>query len=452
VSPEVQAIKAAGIGTGYEFSGDVKATAEEFAKELRKATGKRTGTEVALLPITKVWDMLEAGSNASDLATRAEIYKRTMEDTGNEAEAAFRAMEVMNFSRMGSSPLVQVLSATVPFFNARVQGLDLLYRAGMGRLAQANRDTAHKAFKVRALTLFALSIAYWMLASDSEEYKRANEETRDNYWIVGPVRIPIPFEIGVLFKVIPERMMGYLFGTDTGRDVKESAKRNIMSTLSMNPVPQAALPILENYIDYSFFTGRRIIPRGMEDVAPQFQETSATSTLAKKIGAATETSPIKIDNLINGYFGAFGTYMSMGIDSMLRTASDPVKPAMGLEQTPIIKRFYASPLASGTKEAFFDLKDRVDEVVRTQNFLMQSGRYEDLAAYMKENGRLIDAKAWVASTEKELKNVRELIRATSNLTEKDITPEEKREALNGLRRSENALTEQSRILKKNLMQ
>jgi predicted Zn-dependent peptidase len=124
---------------------------------------------------------------------------------------------------------------------------------------------------------------------------------------------------------------------------------------------------------------------------------------------------------------------------------------MGIEQTPIIKRFYASPLAGGTKEAFFDLKDRIDEVVRTQKFLMESGRYEDLAAYMKENGKLIYAKSWVSNTEKELKNVRELIRATSNLTERNITPEEKREALNSLRRSENYLTEQSRTLKKSLM-
>ena len=454
MSPEAKALKAAGIGTGYEFSGDIKAGAKQFAKELRKVSGKRTAVETALLPITKVWDTLDAGSNASDLATRAVIYKRTMEETGNEAEAALRALEVMNFGRMGSSQIYQVFSAIVPFFGARVQGLDLLYRAGTGRLAQANRDAAHKAFKIRALTLFALSIAYWMLASDTDEYKKANEETRDNYWIIGPVRVPIPFEIGVLFKVIPERMMGYLFGTDTGKDVKKSAVRNIISTLSMNPVPQGILPILEaNVTDsgYSSFTGRGIIPRGMEDVAPQFQETSTTSTLAKKLGKELGVSPIKIDHVIQGYFGSFGTYMAMGIDSMLRTVSDPVKPAMGIEQTPIIKRFYASPLAGGTKEAFFDLKDRVDEVVRTQKFLMESGRYEDLAAYMKENGKLIDAKSWVSRTDKELKNVRELIRATSNLTERDITPEEKREALNSLRRSENYLTEQSRILKKSLM-
>lgn len=455
MSPEAKALKAAGIGTGYEFSGDIKAGAKQFAKELRKVSGKRTAAETALLPITKVWDMLDAGSNASDLATRAVIYKRTMEETGNEAEAALRALEVMNFGRMGSSQIYQVFSALVPFFGARVQGLDLLYRAGTGRLAQANRDAAHKAFKIRALTLFALSIAYWMLASDTDEYKKANEETRDNYWIIGSVRVPIPFEIGVLFKVIPERMMGYLFGTDTGKDVKKSAVRNIISTLSMNPVPQGILPILEaNVTDsgYSSFTGRGIIPRGMEDVAPQFQETSTTSTLAKKLGKELGVSPIKIDHVIQGYFGSFGTYMAMGIDSMLRTVSDPVKPAMGIEQTPIIKRFYASPLAGGTKEAFFDLKDRVDEVVRTQKFLMESGRYEDLAAYMKENGKLIDAKSWVSNTEKELKSVREIIRATSNLTERDITPEEKREALNSLRRSENYLTEQSRILKKSLMQ
>ncbi len=450
-SPEVAVLRAAGIGSGYDFAGDINASAKALAKELRKKTGKRTAGEIAMLPLSSIWDALDAGSNASDMATRAEIFKRTLAETGNEAEAIFRAMEVMNFSRMGSSPLVQIMSAITPFFNARVQGLDLIYRAGMGRLAQANRKTAHKAFMIRATTMFALSMLYWMLASDSDEYKKADEETRDNNWIIGSVKIPIPFEIGVMFKVVPERMMGYLFGTDTGKDVKDAAVRNILSTLSMNPVPQAILPILEaNVTDsgYSVFTGRSIVPRGLDDVAKPLQETSMTSIAAKKLGKELGVSPIKIDHVIRGYFGAMGTYTSMALDAMLRTTSDPIKPAMTLEQTPVLRRFFASDKAQGTVNAFYDLKDRVDELARTTNYLQLAGRFDDFDAYIKENGRLLELKPMLSHIEKDLKRIREMEKVVNSAREEDMTAEEKRLVLDQVRESKNYLTDQMRVLRK----
>ena len=451
-SPEANLLRAAGVATGYEFAGDVKASAKEFSKQLRASAGKRTTAEKVMLPLDAAWNLLEKGSNLSDIATRAEVARRTMAETGNEAEAVFRAIEVMNFDRMGASPLVQVMAAVTPFFNARVQGLDLLYRAGTGRLAQANRKAAHKAFMIRATTLIALSAAYWMLASDTDDYKKANEETRDNNWIIGPVKLPIPYEIGVLFKVIPERILGYFFGTDTGKDVKDSAVRQIVSTLGINPVPQAILPVLENVVNYSFFTTRPVIPKGMEDVAPQFQVTASTSLAAQKIGEATGKSPIQIDNLINGYFGALGSYTALAIDSMIRTTSDPVKPSMRLDQMPVIRRFLTATEAQGTVGAFYDLKEVVDEVTRTSNLLQNSGRYDQYAAYMKENGKLIEVKPLVQHIDKYMTALRERERQIMSLTEKDISADAKQKALESIRESRNNLTAKIRELRKQISQ
>jgi len=98
-----------------------------------------------------MWDALDRGSTAADLSTRVAVFKRVMEETGNEAEAVYQAMEVINFSRKGSSPIVQIFAAIIPFLNARIQGLDLLYRAGFGRLASANSVTQQKAFMLRSL-------------------------------------------------------------------------------------------------------------------------------------------------------------------------------------------------------------------------------------------------------------------------------------------------------------
>jgi hypothetical protein len=448
MSPESRAFAQAGLFTGYDFAGDVKANAREVEKELRKRSGNRTVLEIAAWPVTKAWEALEKGSTASDMATRAEVYKRVLKETGNEAEALYQAMEVLNFSRRGNSALIRVLTAMVPFMNARIQGLDVLYRAGFGEMASVTREQQQKAFAVRSLYILGLSTLYWALASDTEEYKTAEQEVRDNYWIMGNVRIPIPFEIGTVFKVFPERILEYWFGQDTGKDLKESIYRNVSSTLAFNPIPQAVLPMFENIANYSFFTGQPIVSKGMEDVAPRFQATTGTSLLAKEIGEATNQSPIKIDNLIRGYTGTLGTYAVMMIDSIMRGEGDPTKATMKAEQLPVIKRFFASEKGTGTVSSYYDLKQQVEEATRTINYLERTAKPEDLKAYYEEKGaKLMAIKPLIQAMDMQMKDLRETRQAV--LISK-MDPDRKREVLDYIREAEVNMTSRIQMIKKQI--
>jgi hypothetical protein len=449
-SPEAYALARSGL-TGYDFAGDVESTAKKVEQELRKRTGTRTKGEVALLPITKFWDMLGEASTASDMATRAEVYKRTLERTGSEAEAFYQAMEVINFSRKGNSALIRILSATIPFFNARVQGLDVLYRTGFGKAAMANKDKIQKAFIFRSMVLLGTSVMYWAMVSDDEEYKRLSEEERDNYWIIPglriddkPFRFPIPFELGVLFKVLPERALEYSFGSDTGKDLRKSLLRNAMSTLSFNPIPQAVLPIVENVTNYSFFTGEPVIGRGVQGLAPPYQFGAGTSVLAKQMGEALNYSPQKIDNLIRGYTGTLGTYAMMMLDSALEQEGDPPRAAKRMEQMPIIKRFFASN--TGTVSAYYDLKEEVDTVVTTVNMLQRTGNSEDLKTYLEENKKLYGLKSYVATLDKNMKQLNQATRLIN--ASKTMSSEEKREALDKINDAKIKLTERVKLLRK----
>lgn len=448
MSPEARALAQAGLFTGYDFSGDVKATAREVEKELRKRSGTAKPMEIALWPVNKVWEALEKGSTASDVATRAEVYKRVLKETGNEAEAMYQAMEVLNFSRRGSSAAIRVLTAVVPFMNARIQGLDVLYRAGFGEMASRTREMQQKAFAVRSLYILGLSTLYWALASDSEEYKTAEPEARDNYWILGSVRVPIPFEIGTVFKVFPERILEYWFGQDTGKDLKDSIVRNVTSTLAFNPIPQAALPIIENVANYSFFTGQPIVGKGMEDVAPKFQATTGTSLLAQEVADATGFSPIKIDNLIRGYTGTLGTYAVLMIDSIMRGEGDPTKATMKAEQLPVIKRFFASEKGTGTVTSYYDLKNQVAEATRTINYLERTGNSEDLKAYYQEKGaKLMAIKPFIQAMDKDMTTLREL---RQNVLRSNMDPDRKREVLDNIRQAEVNLTNRIQMIKKQI--
>jgi hypothetical protein len=152
-SPTVQALRRAGIGSGYEFKGDVQSTAGEFGRQLKEKAGEMTAAQKAVMPLRAMWDGLDKASTAADLSTRAAVFERVMQETGNEAEAIYQAMEVINFSRKGSSPIIQIFAAIIPFLNARIQGLDLLYRAGFGELASATKVAQQKAFMLRSLAL-----------------------------------------------------------------------------------------------------------------------------------------------------------------------------------------------------------------------------------------------------------------------------------------------------------
>ena len=450
-SPEAYALAKAGL-TGYDFAGDVESTAKKVEQELRKRTGNRTRKEVALLPITAFWDKLGEASTASDMATRAEVYKRTLERTGSEAEAFYQAMEVINFSRKGNSAIIRILSATIPFLNARIQGLDVLYRTGFGKAAMENKEKIQKAFIFRSMVLLGTSVMYWAMVSDDEDYKRLSEEERDNYWIIPglrvgdkPFRFPIPFELGVLFKVLPERVLEYSFGTDTGKDLRKSLTRNAMSTLSFNPIPQAVLPLVENVTNYSFFTGESVVGRSVEGLAPKFQYGAGTSELAKQMGESLNYSPQKIDNFIRGYTGTLGTYAMMMLDSAMAQEGDPPRASKRMEQLPIIKRFFASN--TGTVSAYYDMKEEVDTVVTTVNMLQRTGNAEDLKAYLEENKNLYGLKNYVNTLDKNMKQLNQATRLINS--SKTMSSDEKREALDKINDAKIKLTDRVKLLRKN---
>jgi polyhydroxyalkanoate synthesis regulator phasin len=448
-SPGFEAMLDAGIIGGYEFSENIEKSGFKLEKDLAEKAGQKA--PLVLRPFKSVWDALGKGTTASDAATRALIYERVLADTGNEAEALYRSLEVMNFHRKGSSPLIRVLTAAIPFFNARLQGLDLFYRASTGNMNTNDAAAIQRQFFMRGMTMMALSGLYWMLVSDDEEYKKQEQETRDNNWIIPAIgaKIPIPFEVGVLFKVIPERIMAYSFGNDTGEDLKKSMMRNAMGTFGFNPIPQTIKPVLEAVVDYNMFTMRPILGQGMKDVEPEFQVGPSTSNFAKMLAQNLGLSPIKVDHIIKGYTGTIGMYAIDTVDIVLDQFGDSPKPTKRFEQLPVIKRFASDPEARGFVTQYYELKDSVDTTVRTMNLLEKTNQPEEYTEYLIKNQGTLAFKDYVRDTEKTMTYLREMrvaIRAST------MTGDEKRDSLLEISRMESAITSNIQEIKKAIAQ
>jgi predicted transcriptional regulator len=449
-SPVYQALLNAGALGGYEFSRNVEAGAEALSKDLRKKTGTQTGAEKLFKPFTGVWDFLERGTEASDAATRMAVYEATMKETGNEGEAIRRALEVMNFNRKGRSAVVRIAAAAIPFLNARVQGLDVFFRAGIrpfyDKNATAYEKQVQKAMLIRGATVMALSTMYAAAVMGDPDYEKQEQETKDNFWLIPSlgIKIPIPFEVGTLFKTIPERIYRYYYGADTSKDLGDSMKRALQSTFAFNPVPQAVAPLMEARDNYSVFTQRPIVSEAMKNIAPEYQVGPSTTKLAEFLGKQTGMSPILIDHVYKGYTGTMGMYLADVMDSVYSANSDNPKASQRFEQTPVLKRFLLDPEARGQVSSFYDLKHSVDQTVRTINLLEKQGSPE-LGDYMSQNISMYGMKKYVSSVDTQMQKLNAqaaLIRSTP------MPADEKRKMLDEITKIQNELTNGVQLMRK----
>jgi len=451
-SPEFEMLKRAGVVGGYDYSKGVQASTENFAKQLRKRSGTQTKSEQRLKAVTGIWDFLEKGSEASDAATRIAVFKDTLKRTGNEAEALLQSLEVMNFNRKGSSALIRIVTAGVPFLNARMQGLDVLYRAGIRPIFSGTNPTERekqiqRTFFVRAGMIMGISLMYAMAVKDDPKYEAQEEETKDNNWLIPQlgIRIPTPFEIGFLFKTMPERIYRWAFsGSDTGEEFAASMKRGLVSTFAFNPVPQAVLPIAEAIANYSTFTMRPIVGQNLLSIDPQYQVGPSTSVMAEKVGDALGVSPMKIDHIYKGYTGTMGMYLVDTLDTVFDLFSDNPRPAKRFEQMPVLKRLLIDPDAKGNVTAYYAFKHSVDEAVRTVNFL-DKRLNKDAGDYQEKKLGLLDYKQYISDMDKQMNALQDesiMIRSSG------MPAKEKRDALLDITRIQNEMLSDIRQIKK----
>ena len=449
----VRQLERFGVIGGYDFKNDPKDIVDFVNKESRKR-GIPTGSKLdnpVFHAFSRMWDGLGYLSTLSDAATRNAVYEDVLARTGNEAEAAFQALEVINFARRGDSPVMRVLTAAIPFLNARIQGLDVLARAYAGSYSARNpkesRGSVAASALARSAILTGLTGLYYLLVSDDDQYKDQSEFIKDNNFIIPtaagvPILIPIPFEIGLLFKTIPERILDKTVGESSTRDVAQTVARGVTSTLEINPLGiQAAAPVIESYLNYSFFTGRPIVPYYIDqNVIPMLQSRLDSSVISQAVAEFLDkgnikVSPLKIDHILTGYGGTLGTYVLDAVDALLRNVVLPqdnttVLPKMKLTEYPLIKRFFAKEFPAGPAEDFYEIKNRIDELVGSLNQLNRQGRTDEAVAFIELHGSMLGMKDAVNELAKELSNLNRLERQVLTA---DMTAEEKRDLQDQIR-------------------
>jgi len=343
---------------------------------------------------------------ASDAATRVAIFdsakKEALKKGMNEEEAinfaVFRARESINFGVRGNSQALNTLRHSIPFFQAAITSLDTVYRAATGYgLPPAEKRKAQIIFAKRAAVMALMSTLYAAMYTDDDEYKDLPDYVKDGNWLFPTttpdgrksfVKIPVPFEVGFLFKTIPEAAWRYYTGTSTGKEVGKSYLEGIVHNLPGGgiPIPQAFKPALESITNHSFFTGNPI--EGMSDQGkPVVERGRNASDFAKAASEAglekVGLSPAKIDALIKGYFAELGGTFLMVTSDLL--GSD--KPTKNIEAQLGAKAFMTDPKVSKAVSDFYTLEHNAKEMTNMFASLKKEGLFDRAREYLNDEDK-----------------------------------------------------------------
>ena len=454
-SPEYRALQGAGIaGSGIRTQNIASA-----AKSIRE----KIGVEQRAF-YKKFYDILENAADKSEGISRVQAYKNALEKTGDEAEALFAAMETINFSRRGTSRGAQVAIALLPFFNARLQGLDVAYRTLKGdkMIPTELTGSSKKAVYTRMAYVSALSGVYAVLISGTKAWLNATDEERDSNifvpidWIPGikegtALKFPIPQELGLVTKMFPERLVSYYRGLDDGPELVDAMARGLLATLSMNPIPQIFRPYFEHTANFDMYTQKPIENAYLQRLLPEERYTEYTSEVYKMAGQAMGVSPVKLDHLIRGYTGSLGAMTADIIGMILEEGKAAPKPERIRFSEPYllpgIGQLFRSANGRKAVEDLYELDEAANMAVATLRAVSRGQREMSPERQDELRSMLYIDKA-IQPTLKRVQALNRMKRTV--LAAEDMSPEQKRDELNSIQEEIVSLSSEIKDLKSEL--
>lgn len=449
-SEEMQELLRQGIIGGYDLVSDPKELRSYIKKIYReRGVDLKSHSQTSGNMVVRLWDTLGGLSQKSDAAVRTAVYKKVLEETGSVATARLAAIDVINFSRRGSNPVWRTVTAAIPFLNARIQGLDKLYTTLAGKYTPYEglepRAVAQKRAMLRGAMITAMTGVYFLIMQDNEEYQKARREVRDDNWLIPMpgveglmLKLPIPFEVGAIFKAIPESTLNLMFGDMDARGWRESVVRQVNNSTNIDLLGfQIIKPFVDVMRNRNSFTGAEIVPYWVNKTKEAgLQYDNRTTEIAKDIGQFFNISPMKLEYLINGYGGSIGLTTLMTANKVWQLASGDKTAGTRGDWTdpaniPIARRFFIDMETAGTRmqQEFYELKEEVDKAVSTINAYRDERDLSGMLAYRASKQSLLNVRQAVLSLDAQLRRYR---RIRNNIIDSDMPNERKRQLLREL--------------------
>lgn len=352
--------------------------------------------------LKKLWDAYQDFGARLENINRAANFERDLAEGKSLLEANFNARDQLDFTRTGTFAAIRFIAQTVPFLNARLQGLDKLGRSALGSKKERRR------FATVAGAYTMASVLLYLGMADDDDYEKAEDWEKRTYHLFKlpgsemMYRLPRPFEIGAL-AYMTEKMTQQVVEDVPYTEFSKELKNTMLDTFAFNPIPQAFKPMVELYANKNMFTGRDIESLGMKFRSKTERYRGGTTSIAKGVGKAISKvapdgvtpSPVQIDHLVRSYGGWLSSTIVAGTDMLVREMiGSPVKPAKKIYEYAPVKSFVRESEGRSSKYVtiFYDNLDLISKAYGDIKYYRETspehakkliGKYGDVVKWRK---------------------------------------------------------------------
>jgi hypothetical protein len=376
------------IKRGLVQSGIFTGDPDDIAKMALQLAGNQQGA------VDQLFAGLDRAAMRADAATRALVYENARKNGLSEVEADMATMESMNFYKRGLSPTVQYASRLIPFFNAQIQGLNVLYKAATGQMPFEEQQKIKQKFFNNAMLLVATGVVYAMAMEDDEYFKRAKPKDKySNFFIPvpgvdEPFKLPIPYEAGWFFSLAVAAVDAMKAETDGVQQFQGLRDMFLQSVpgYSSKFMPQAIKPAFEVFTNKNFFSGNNIESERMLEKTPHERFGAATTEAAKAMSKALPfLSPVQIEHLASGYFGQLPLIVMAAADGLFRRETKGEAPEKRVTDLPFIGSSFQKKFGGADADSMYRMAKESMQAKGSYDSMLKQGRVEEAREFLADN-------------------------------------------------------------------
>jgi hypothetical protein len=415
------------------FAGDMS---DMKKMALQLASGKDQGA------LEKVFAAADRYAMRADAATLALVLKNAEANGLSEVEADMMTMESMNFYKRGLSPTLQYASRLIPFFNAQIQGLNVLIKAARGNMPFEEQQQIKRKFFNNALLLTATGLVYAMAMEDDETFR--NARPRDKYsnffmpipGVDEPLKLPIPFEAGYFFSLAVAAVDGMRAETD-GKAQWQAIRDLFLGSVpgySSMGMPQIVKPAFEVWTNKNFLTGGPVESLRLQGMNTEERYLATTTELAKQMSKAVPVlSPIQIEHIVRGYFGVLPLAAVAAANGLFEREGKGEKPEGRASDLPLVGSAFQKKYGGADSDVVFREAKEAEQTRNTLNKMIKEGRREEAAEFRDANRAELALASVAGQYRQVVGRINEDLRRTQERT--DLSAQEKRTRIDALEKA-----------------
>ena len=280
----------------------------------------------------------------------------------------------------------------IPFFNAQIQGLSVLFKAATGNMPANDVLKIKRKFYNNAMMLTGFGIAYAMAMDDDEYYKNAKPRDRYTNFFVPlpgvdePLKLPIPYEFGFFFSAgvaLADAIKGEVDTPQQLRALKDMFVGAIPGT-SSNFMPQIIKPMTEIYANKIFFSGNAIESERQRKLDPEARYNAHTTEVAKWMATMVPgLSPIQIEHIVSGYLGQIPLMVLASTNDLFRDGKE--EPTRKLSERPLIGSAFQRKYGGEEADVVYKLATEASQAKRTFDDYRKTGKIQEAKDYLQEH-------------------------------------------------------------------